>query len=198
MKSRIPSVTLFAALVGFSAAALLEAAPFPKKTQKVRDVATHDDLSQKLRMAQQKDPLRELGPAVGKSDEDPSKKNQPEDFIQNSTVLSYRGSITFIPKRAILHLPEAYEDRMKIEKGAKVTTFQQFFNMNRGWIRTMEVSREQAMGHKPFPEKTVQAMKNSSSVVVATYKQGPISVLPQKAPEDVPQPSELKPKTYAQ
>ena len=149
-------------------------------------------------MAQQKDPLRELGPAAGKSDEDPSKKNLPEDFIKNSTVLSYRGSITFIPKRAVLHLPEAYEDRMKIEKGAKVMTFQKFFALNRGWIRTMEVSREQAMGHKPFPEKTVQAMKNSSSVVVATYKQGPISVLPQKAPEDVPQPSELKPKTYAQ
>lgn len=172
-------------------------APFGGKDKPIRDVAKHDDLSQKLRMIQQNDPLRELGPAAGNTEEDPSVKNAPKDFIENSQVLSFRGWMTFIPKRAVIHLPEKYEDRMKIERGAKVKTFQEFFAHNRGWIRTIEVSKEQAFGHKPFPEGAMEAVKNSSSVVVATFKKGPISVLPQKAPEEIPDPSELKPVTYA-
>jgi len=176
------ATALLLAAASFEAA--LEAAPGDRKNSTVRDVARHDDLSNKLRMAQQKDPLVELGPAAGKVEEDPSVKNAPSDFIENSTVISYRGFLTFVPKQALLHVPEKHEPRLEIEKGAKVQTFQQFLARNRGWIRTIEVSREQALGHKPFPEATVEAIKNSSSIVVATYQKGPISVLPPKEPEE--------------
>lgn len=171
-------------LAAASSETVLEAAPNARGNSNVRDVARHDDLSSKLRMAQQKDPLLELGPAAGKAEEDPSVKNAPSDFIKNSTVISYRGFLTFVPKQALLNVPEKLEARLEIEKDAKVQTFQQFLAMNRGWIRTIEVSRDQALGHKPFPEATLEAIKNSSSIVVATYQRGPISVLPPKEPEE--------------
>ena len=48
----------------------------------------------------------------------------------------------------------------------------------------MEVTREQAQGAEPFDEKVVENLQKSSIVVVATYKGGPISVLPYKDPAE--------------
>ncbi|MEM9018807.1 MAG: hypothetical protein AAGC68_17495, partial [Verrucomicrobiota bacterium] len=142
---------------------------------KMRDVATHDELAQRLRMFQQNDPIKDIGPPVGKTEEDPSVTNAPKGFIENSTALSFRGMMTFVPKQAVLNIPEGMEERTEIKKGAKILTFQKFLAANRGWIRTMEVSREQALGHAEFPEGQMEAVKESSSVVIATYRAGPIS-----------------------
>lgn len=162
----------------------------------MRDVAKHDDLSAKLRMAQQSDPIRELGPPAGNVEEDPSLAHTERDLIKTSTILSYRGFLTLVPKRAVLHIPEQLESRIQIATGAKVQTWRDFFQSNRGWIRTMEVTREQALGHTPFSTEAAAAIKESSVVVVATYKGGPISVLPPLAEEDVPTRSEMKTVTF--
>ncbi|MDF1659918.1 MAG: hypothetical protein P1U58_20050 [Verrucomicrobiales bacterium] len=162
----------------------------------MRDSAKHDDLSRKLRMAQRADPIRELGPPVGKTEEDPSLANSERDLIKTSTVFSFRGFLTLVPKRAVLSLPENYKSRLSVTKGAKVQTFRDFYQSNRGWIRTMEVSREQALGHVPFEEATALAIAESSQVVIATYKGGPISVLPLQEEEAVPTAGEMKPVTY--
>jgi len=150
---------------------------------KVRDAATHDELSQSLRMAQQNDPLRDLGPAIGKTEEDPSVAQSKRDFVKDSTVLSYRGFLTFVPKRAVLHMPDALSDRIGVQPDVEVQTWAEFYRANRGWIRTVEVTQEQALGHTPLPEGKRKAIENSSSMVVATFRSGPISVLPPKDPE---------------
>lgn len=162
----------------------------------MRDVASHDELSRKLRMSQQADPLRELGPPTGKSDEDPSLANSERDLVKSSAVFSYRGNLTLVPKRAVLHVPSHLQNRMTPEKGAKVQTWRNFFQANRGWIRTMEVTREQALGHSPFSEESAKAISESAVVVIATYKGGPISVLPPREEEDIPAASEMKSKTF--
>lgn len=159
------------------------AAPSPSNVE-IRDAATHDELSQSLRMAQQSDPLRDLGPAIGKTDEDPSVVQSKRDFVKNSTVLSYRGLLTFVPKRAVLHLPDNLSDRIGVKPDVEVKTWPEFYRANRGWIRTIEVTREQALGHTALPEAKREAIENSSSMVVATFRNGPISVLPPKDPED--------------
>jgi len=155
-------------------------------------------LSQKLRMAQQSDPIRDLEPAGGNTDVDPSKTNNPRDLVKNSTILSAQGSLTLVPKQAVLHVPDRHQERLAVERGAKVITFQQFLARNRGWLRTVEVTRDQALGKEPFAEATLEAIKNSSSVVIATYQKGPISVLPQKDPEESPESSETEQATLAQ
>jgi len=164
----------------------------------MRDVVSHDQLSRKLRMEQQKDQLADLGPAMGQSDKDPSASLASRDFVKNSAVFSFRGHLTLVPKRSVLHVPDALLNRMKVEENAKVQTFQDFLLSNRGWIRAVEVTREQALGHAALPESTVESFANSSQVVVATYRGGPISVLPLKDPEEVPTPAEMKPVRFAQ
>jgi hypothetical protein len=150
----------------------------------MRDAVSHDQLSQSLRMAQQKDPIRDLGPAIGRSEDDPAKPLASRDLIKDSTILCYGGFLTLVPNRSVLHLPDKLKDRFKAKDKVKVLTWADFLKGNRGWIRTIEVTREQAMGKAPMSEEVVNSFKESTTAVVATFKGGPISVLPYVAPED--------------
>lgn len=160
------------------------AAPGSKPAGKMRDAATHNDLSNKLRLQQQSDPIRNLGPAIGKVDEDPAAKFAGRDLIKDSAIICYRGNLTLVPKRSVLHVPNALKNRLGEQANVKVLRWPDFYNANRGWIRTVEVTRDQAMGLAPMPESTVEALSKSSSVIIATFKSGPISVLPLKEPQE--------------
>ena len=149
----------------------------------MRDVATHDQLSQRLRMTLQKDPIRNLGPETGNLEVDPAVRTHSRDLVRDSTIISFKGNLTLVPKRAVLHIPDEMADRIGAKSGQKVLTWADFLQSNRGWIRTVEVSRDQVMGNAPLPPNIVAAFAKSSSMVVATFKGGPVSVLPVKEPE---------------
>lgn len=177
MKRSIFLTAILAATLPLSAA--------PSGKMQMRDVATHDQLSSKLRMAQQKDPVRLLGPPAGKHEEDPSKQNTSRDLIKESTVLCYNGNLTLVPKEAVIFVPDELKDRIGVKPKQKIKRWSEFYQVNRGWIRTIEVSRDQAMGYKPIAEGTMEAVKAGSSMVVATFSGGPISVLPLKTEEEL-------------
>lgn len=166
-----------------------------KSVVKMRDAATHDQLSSRLRIAQQKDPIQDLGPPKGNTTEDPA-KNAPKDLIKESTILCFRGNLTLLPKGSVLHVPEKLGDRIGVRPNVKVKTWDSFIQQNRGWIRTVEVTRDQAKGYRPLGEAVVESFQSGSSVVIATFKGRPISVLPEKSSEEIPLPSENKPVTY--
>jgi hypothetical protein len=148
--------------------------------EEIRDAATHDQLSLALRKADQIDPMKNLPPSQG---EDPSASNRPKDILTDSDIICYRGLATLVPKRAIIQMPGKYSDLLKMEQGAKIVGWVEFYNANRGWITTIEVSRIQAEGNQPLAEETLKFMGKSPNLIVATYKGGPISVLPLKQPE---------------
>lgn len=156
----------------------------PRQTIPMRDSTTHETLSQSLRMAQQKDPIRDLGPAAGDVENDPSQRNSERDLIKDSAILCYQGFLTLVPKRAVLHLPEGLKDRFEVKPNITVKPWAEFYALNRGWIRTIEVTRAQAMGEEPMSEETVEAYRESKAAIIATYKGGPISVLPLKVPTE--------------
>jgi hypothetical protein len=180
MKTRLG---ILATLTFLTTHLFAETAPRFEKSTKMRDAVTHDELAQKLRMSAHNDPIRNLGPAMGKVDEDPAKRVTDRDLVKESTVLNYRGFLTLVPKRAVIHTPANYEDRFKPSDDVQVQSWADFFKGNRGWIRTIEVSREQAMGLAPMDEAIMTALQESTQVVVATFKGGPISVMPYVAPE---------------
>ncbi len=155
----------------------------PARKMNMRDVATHDQLSQRLRMTLQKDPIRNLGPETGNLEVDPAVRTHSRDLVRDSTIISFKGNLTLVPKRAVLHIPDEMADRIGAKSGQKVLTWADFLQSNRGWIRTVEVSRDQVMGNAPLPPNIVAAFAKSSSMVVATFKGGPVSVLPVKEPE---------------
>lgn len=145
----------------------------------MRDVVTHDQLVEKLRAATNHGPAVHFKPSEGA---DPTKVNKPSDIVSQSDFLSFAGRATLVPKHAILHIPPRFADRIKFKPGSKVQTWAEFYAMNRAWITTVEVSRQQAKGAEPLAEELRERFQKAGNVVVATYKTGPISVLPPKAP----------------
>lgn len=180
----IPYTLLACAVVVLPTMAQPAAAP----TLQMRDAATHDELLLARRKAIQVDPMKHLAVATG---EDPSKANQPTDILAASDIISFRGLATLVPKRAILQVPKTYAGYLKMEPGSRFVSWLDFYAANRGWVTTVEVSREQAEGNMPVAEETQKFLSKSRNLVVATFKGGPISVLPLKepAPETAKQPS---------
>jgi len=171
------------------AACLLLATPAMAQQQTaMRDVATHDQLSQKLRAANNTNPLADLKVAKG---EDPT-KTKPGDFASRSDFMSFGGNATIVPKRAILHTPANLEARIKLQPGSKIQNWAEFYTANRGWITTVEVTRAQAEGKVPLAEEIIKRIEKSTAVVVATYQSGPISVLPPKDPAPAATPAPVQ------
>ncbi|MAS95806.1 MAG: hypothetical protein CMO55_21595 [Verrucomicrobiales bacterium] len=178
------TLVLIGLLAGSLAPSAATAAPGKKSKTVMRDAATHNELSNKLRMAQQKDPIRDLGPAIGKTEEDPAAKFAGRDLVKDSAIICYRGYLTLVPKKSVLHTPDHLKDRFGEKPNIKIVRWPDFFQANRGWIRTMEVTKDQVMGNAPLPESTLEAIQKSSSLIIATFNGGPVSVLPYEPPSE--------------
>ena len=147
----------------------------------MRDAATHEQLAQQMRRIQQADPMQQLPPSQG---EDPS-QNLPKDLVSQSDILCFGGMMTLVPKRAILRIPKPFAHRVQLIPGCKLMGWAEFYAQNRGWITTVEVSRVQAEGSQPLPEDLTVRLKDSTNLIVATFRGGPISVLPLTEPPPV-------------
>ena len=187
-----PSLTLI-----FTAVTLAPSASGEERThQPMRDAATHDQLVAKMRSVQEKDPMKNLQPV---NTPDPTKANPPTHLLSDSDILCFDGRATLVPKHAIINRPINLENRLKYQEGAKILSWLDFYSLNRGWITTMEVTRNQAEGNQPLAKETAEQVRKSLNLVVATYQGGPISVLPPKeAPSAISgtstnQPDKIKP-----
>ena len=114
---------------------------------------------------------------------------EPVSILTRCAFLSSQGVTAVIPKGSVLHVPPRLKDQTRMVEGNRVVIWPQFFRRNRGWITTVEVSRGQAAGTEPIPERTLEAVRENPRVVIATLQGGPISVL---LPE-VPAPGEEAP-----
>ena len=171
----------YATMAILAFASVFPASAEPKKLV-YRDAETHDLIVKKLRVNQNIDPMKSLLPSEG---EDPSKKNQPKDLISSSDIISFNGVTTLVPKRAIIQMPEAYEDRLNNHSpGNKVIGWWGFYTLNRGWITTVEVTRVQAEGKESLAEEITEGFTKSRNMIIATYSAGPISMLPLKEKEE--------------
>jgi len=147
----------------------------------MRDVATHDALSNTLRQAQAMNPLNHFKAVEG---EDKTEVYQPKGLLESSDIISFNGLTTLVPKRAILAMPESVKNRVGTHAaGSRLVQFQEFLHANRGWVTAVEVTRAQAEGKEKLPEATAGRVAKSTSLIVATYNGGPISVLPLRNPE---------------
>jgi len=144
----------------------------------MRDAATHDQLLLKLRQASQQNPMAKFTSVEGA---DPSKVNRPESLLASSDILCFGGMAVLVPKRAILQTPPKLADRIGLKPDVNFASWADFYASNRGWITTVEVSREQAEGKLPVEEMSKDHIRKSNNLIVAVYLGGPISVLPPAA-----------------
>lgn len=151
---------------------------------RMRDAATHQDLTKTYQKAQQDNPLKKLKETTGP---DLSTVKPIPDLMSRSDILCHGGSATLVPKRAILNNPPELAARINnFQQGSKIVGWRDFFQPNRGWITTIEVSRAQAEGKQPIDEKIVENYRKSTSLVVAIYRGSPISVMPLEEEEAKP------------
>lgn len=175
------SILTIAMLAGLSPTTALAQPQAGGQKMEMRDVATHEALSNTLRQAQAMNPLTNYKAVEGEA---ATKVYQPESIINNSDIISFNGLTTLVPKRAILAVPDTVESRIgKHIDGHRVVAWKEFLHANRGWITTVEVSRAQAEGRQPLAESVSERFGKTSNLMVATYQGGPISVLPPLPPE---------------
>jgi hypothetical protein len=142
----------------------------------MREAPTNEQLVLRLRQQAQEQAAR---PALtAPPSEDPSKLATTGNLLSQSTILCYGGSLTLVPKRAVLQYPEKYADRLKAVPGAKVLLFADFYATNQNWITSFEVSRAQAEGKEPLPEGAHEQMTKTGNLVVATFHGNPVGLAP--------------------
>lgn len=148
----------------------------------MREAPTNEELIVKLRQSEQ----QMAAAAVARPASSPidPRANQPlPDLFNSSEILCYNGAFTLVPKRAVLEFPQNLRDRLKVQQGAKVQSWSDFYIANRNWITTVEVSKSQASGAKPLAEETSAHIAKCGKLVVATFQGHPISVHPVPVPE---------------
>ena len=128
------------------AAALVACAPLPlfagPEAIVIRDAPTNEDMILQLRKAQTASSMRPVTDTV--ISQDPSKMGKPDDLIERSIILSFRGAAALVPKGAIIEYSEKYMDRLQKSPGDRLGGFSEFAAANRGWLSTYEVSFVQA------------------------------------------------------
>ena len=105
-----------------------------------------------------------------------SKTQTPNDFLKRSTILSYRGSWTIVPKNAVMHIPASLQDRIVDKPEGTLIPWSEFCLKNRGWLHLQKVRMSDARGDTTLGDGAYQAHQTLGRVVVAVYKGGPISM----------------------
>lgn len=151
-----------------------------------RDAATHQSLVEAAERvsSRMEDPIGKMQIAEVPEEVHQAEPLRPQSLLARSEVLCRGEFATLVPKQAVLCLPESHRGLTGLREGVRLISWDQFFNMNRSWIRTYEVSRNQAEGLEPLPEETVQMFQDAEQIIIATYQSGPISVLPLQVPVD--------------
>jgi hypothetical protein len=147
----------------------------------IRDAASHEQLAAKLRQADQTDPMKQL---VAKTEVPAVPVHQPESLMSRSDVISFGGIAALVPKRAILSLPAKFKDRIGTEGNPRLVSWAEFYAANKGWISIHEVTRPQASGKAPLGDAALAQIDKGTTLIIATFMGGPISVLPLQQTEE--------------
>ena len=159
----------------------------------IRDAVSHEDLA-KARF-DRPEPFNQVEPMPEVRESPPPREWNTVNILERSEFLSYNGLGTLVPKGSLLHVPGNLRDRVHMADGVRIVPWAEFYRFNRNWIKTHEVSRNQAEGNEEFTEAALESISRSSSVVIATLSTGPITVLPPAAPEEEGQEAATHPET---
>lgn len=115
---------------------------------------------------------KRLQPAAPVSDQShPSQAS----ILDTSVILTSSRNWTFVPKGAVLVVPEAYQAQVDKAPKGEFMHFNDFLKRNRGWLATLSVSLEQARGKAPVKAETREALVKGGRVVVTVCKGGPVA-----------------------
>lgn len=103
------------------------------------------------------------------------------DLIELSSFIADGEKFTLVPINSVIFVPEARAANIIAAPGKDFINWQSFLLSRRAWVTTFEVTLAQARGEVAITPEQIEKFKKGTSIIVATYRGGPISVLPHNA-----------------
>ena len=94
----------------------------------------------------------------------------------NSDILASSGYHTVVPRGAVIVVPETLAKHKVSEPTGVFTIWPNFLTKNYGWLYKYEVTLDQAKGKTKISPEKMEILRQTGKVVVAVYKNGPISM----------------------
>lgn len=107
-----------------------------------------------------------------------------EGLLQRSTVISFNGHWTIVPKGAVLVVPNFYKGRVAVRPEGTLLPWNEFYARNLGWLHLQKVTMANARGEAPLSDEVLEAYQQTGRVVVAVLHQGPISMVRPAPPKE--------------
>ncbi len=189
----LAAVAVSLASIATSASAQDRKLPFRVKKD---GTVNYEDLKKLTRQAPSRDSITDDELAAIKSKHvieydsfftptDEAKSPPRSDLYADSIILSDGVNHTLLPKRSLVFVPERYQRRVVDAPVGKLILWPTFNKINSSWLRVQEVSLPIAKGEEPLADGIRRQLESGFQVVVSTYKQSPISVMPLKEPSEV-------------
>jgi hypothetical protein len=103
-------------------------------------------------------------------------KQETWELEGNSSFIKYDGSVTLVPKGAILFVPDRFKDSIVTGMTGKFSLWNEFSTKYRGLVAPFEITIDQATGIKPIEEERLSVAQRSGLILVAVFNGNPISV----------------------
>ena len=104
-------------------------------------------------------------------------KKERKGLLERSTLLASQGNWTLAAKGCVLYTPDHLKSKIVSSPGKlKLVKWHTFLRNNHGWIHTLPVTEAQARGTEKVKQETIKAYKTMGKVVIAIYKDYPVSV----------------------
>jgi hypothetical protein len=97
-------------------------------------------------------------------------------FADASDFLVFDGNSTFVPKNAILHVPESLKPHIVAAPTGTLMLWRDFLARNTARIAPFEVTLEEASGSTSIDSDRIESAARSGRILVAVTRGFPISV----------------------
>lgn len=149
---------------------------------RARDVVTDQELRSRLEAAPSMEDYLKQG-AVARADIAVKRPRLQHDLISRSIVVHDGRFFTLLPPGCVLHLPPSLRERILSKPEGDFLTWSAFLKRNAAWLKSQEVSLENAKGDVRGIEQLARNLAGESKAVIAVYKNGPISLLQPEPPD---------------
>lgn len=136
-------------------------------TTRYRDRISEVDL---LKLRAQARPM--AGSAPGQAASAPAART----FAETSDFIAFNGQCTFVPKGAVLHVPDRMRQNIVPGMSGQVVFWTDFLNRFPAIVEPLEVTLQEASGAKPIEPKRLAAALRSERLIITVIRGNPTSV----------------------
>ncbi len=101
-------------------------------------------------------------------------------LLSSSVILSDGEKYTLVPAGSILHLPATHRSHVVEKPQGDFTFWPNFLQRNATWLAAKEIPLTMAKGDAKAAQQVLHEVATERRVLVAVYKNGPITILEPK------------------